>query len=56
MQKCIPRVQHQDWRWQPAARSRELLGHDLNEAGQADRVLVEEGHDAKAKTLLRLQS
>lgn len=56
VQNCIPSVQHQDWRGQPAARPGKLLGHDLDEAGQADRVLVEERHDAQPKTLLCLQS
>ena len=54
--RCIPRVEHQDRRWHLAARSRELLGHDPNEASQADGVLVEEGHDAQTKTLLCLHT
>ena len=44
---CIPSMHHQDWRRHLAARSGELLGHDVKEACEADRVLVEEGHDAQ---------
>lgn len=47
-------MQDQNRRGRFAARTKELLGKDLNEACEADRVLVEEWHDAQTQTLLHL--
>ncbi len=50
----IPGVEYKDRRGRFAARSQELLGEDLDEAREADGVLVEERHDAQTQALLHL--
>jgi len=50
----IPGVQYKDRRGRLAARSQKLLGEDLDEAREADGVLVEERHDAQTQALLYL--
>lgn len=50
----IPGVQYKNRRGRFAARSQELLGEDLDEAREADGVLVEKGHDAQTQALLYL--
>lgn len=47
-------MEYKDRRGRFAARSQELLGEDLDEAREADGVLVEEGHDAQTQALLYL--
>ena len=50
----IPGVQYKNRRGRFAARTQELLGEDLDEAREADGVLVEKGHDAQTQALLYL--
>ncbi len=48
-------MQYKNRRGRFAARSQEFLGEDLDEAREADGVLVEKGHDAQTQALFYLQ-